>query len=120
LFVSYAGGAVMEFCPQCDKALIYRAGSGYKCPKCGYTKPVQRIDSGVDPAAITEKTASQILIIEPDKTSLQTLPTITVNCPQCENTKAAYWTHAVGTDDDVELIQLFRCTQCGHRWRQAS
>lgn len=94
----------MEFCPQCDKALTYIARTEYKCPKCGYTTPVQRIDSGSESTANTEKTVPPILIIELENNSLQTLPTITVNCPQCENTKASYWTNAIGTDDDVELI----------------
>ena len=108
----------MEFCPNCGKRLIYTPGKGYQCPTCDYTQTTPRGDSSGEPMAITKKAASPILIVDAEETSLQTLPTITVNCPRCNNSKAVYWTHAVGTDDEVELIQLFRCTQCGHRWRQ--
>jgi DNA-directed RNA polymerase subunit M len=108
----------MEFCPRCEKLLVYIPGKGYLCPKCGYATPTPRSESMLEQTAITEKASSPVLLLDPEKTQLQTLPTSTVNCPKCNNTKASYWTHAVGTDDDVELIQLFRCTQCGYRWRQ--
>jgi DNA-directed RNA polymerase subunit M len=108
----------LEFCPNCEKRLIYTPDKGYQCPKCGYTTNAQRLDASSEQIAITEKVTSPILVRDQEETILQTLPTITVNCPKCNNSKAVYWTHAVGTDDDVELLQLFRCTHCGHRWRQ--
>lgn len=108
----------MEFCPHCEKRLTLLSGKTYRCSKCGYTTTLARATTPTEPPPIMEKAMSPILLRDPEETRLQTLPTIHVNCPQCPNTTASYWTSAVGTEDDVELIHLFRCTQCGHRWRQ--
>ena len=109
----------MEFCPNCEKVLTYIGGIGYQCPKCGYIADNPHIEANLGTLERgIERDLSPILTLNLNESTPQTLPTITVNCPQCTNNKASYWTHAVGTDDDVELIYIFRCTQCGHRWHQ--
>jgi DNA-directed RNA polymerase subunit M/transcription elongation factor TFIIS len=108
----------MEFCPNCEKVLQYREGIGYQCPKCGYTTDNPIIETDMETPEIIEKDLSPIVTLNFDESPPQTPSTATVNCPLCTNNKAFYWTHAVGTDDDVELIYIFRCTQCGHRWHQ--
>ena len=108
----------MEFCPNCEKRLASIAGIGYQCPKCDYTTTIPSVDYRPNRTALTEKAQPPILLHDSEETRLQTLPTIHVNCPKCDNATASFWTQAVGTDDDVAVIFLYRCTQCGYRWRQ--
>jgi transcription factor S len=108
----------MEFCPRCQKVLTYIDGIRYQCPKCGYTKDIPSIEGNAVTAEIMKKELIPISTINFSDSMFQTLSISTMSCPLCTNNKAAYWTRAVGTDDDVEIIKYYRCTQCGHRWHQ--
>jgi len=108
----------MEFCPLCEKRLISVAGAGYRCPKCGCTNESHNSNVRKESRTTSQKTPDAILIHDSRDTSLHVLPTMSVNCPNCSNRKAMFRTQAVGTEDAVTIIYLFRCTQCGYRWRQ--
>ena len=108
----------MNFCPNCEKTLTFVMGVGYRCPRCGYTNTIHKVESGDEANVTPQKISNPIIISDSRETSIYTLPTIAVNCPNCDNSNATFRTQAVGTDDDVLIIHLFRCTQCGYRWRQ--
>lgn len=93
-------------------------GIGYRCPRCDYTNSIHKAESSDEANVTPQKISNPIIISDSRETSIYTLPTIAVNCPNCSHSSATFRTQAVGTDDDVLIIHLFRCTQCGYRWRQ--
>ena len=112
----------MEFCPKCGTRLIQkqrRNGKGIilVCPKCKYEKPA----SSVMPVSrMPEKRPEdQIVIISKREQNLQTLPTVTVECPKCGNNQAYVWqVQTRGADESS--TQFFRCTKCGYTFREYS
>jgi DNA-directed RNA polymerase subunit M/transcription elongation factor TFIIS len=108
----------MDFCPNCEKTLAFVMGVGYRCPKCGYTTATQKTESNGKTIGKSKKMINPIIISDSRETTFHTLPTMNVNCSNCTNSTATFRTQAVGKDDDVLIIHLFRCTQCGYQWRQ--
>jgi DNA-directed RNA polymerase subunit M len=45
------------------------------------------------------------------------MPTIAIKCPKCENNLAIWWLRQLRAADESE-VRFFRCTECGHTWRQ--
>jgi DNA-directed RNA polymerase subunit M/transcription elongation factor TFIIS len=108
----------MEFCPNCEKTLTFVVGIGYRCPKCNYTHTIQQTEVREEKKVPSQKMTNPIIISNSRETQYHTLPTRDVNCPNCTNSTATVRTQAVGKDDDVLIIHLYRCMQCGYRWRQ--
>ncbi len=112
----------MEFCPKCGTRLIQKQRKNGKgivlvCPKCKYEKPA----SSVMPVSrISEKRPEdQIVIISKREQNLQTLPTVTIECPKCGNNQAYVWqVQTRGADESS--TQFFRCTKCGYTFREYS
>ena len=40
-----------------------------------------------------------------------------IKCPKCENNLAIWWLRQLRAADESE-VRFFRCTECGHTWRQ--
>ena len=115
----------MEFCPDCGMRLVSRREKKAKkavlhlvCPKCGYSK-----DGGdkpsVVPKTIDHAPQESIAIIGREEQKLRTLPTVRIECPKCGNNTAYAWqVQTRGTDESS--TQFFRCTKCGHTFREYS
>jgi len=71
-------------------------------------------------STITEKKPEdQIIIISKKEQNLQTLPTVTIECPKCGNNQAYVWqVQTRGADESS--TQFFRCTKCGYTFREYS
>ncbi|MEM3032488.1 MAG: transcription factor S, partial [Nitrososphaerota archaeon] len=64
----------------------------------------------------SKKLAREVVI--PGDTSNSPLPTThDVECPQCGNNEAKWWTVQTRSADEP-MTQFFRCTKCGHTWRE--
>lgn len=100
------------FCPECKSLMIASAGQ-LKCRKCGYIRTIGDNDKLKKKTMRSEK---EITIVE-DAENIQTLPTITIKCAKCENTTAFWWLRQLRAADESE-VRFFRCTECGHTWRQ--
>ena len=136
----------MEFCPDCGMRLVSRREKKAKkavfhlvCPKCGYSK-----DGGDKPSVVPKtieikdlyysypdgtsalngvsfeiKGKESIAIIGREEQKLRTLPTVRIECPKCGNNTAYAWqVQTRGTDESS--TQFFRCTKCGHTFREYS
>ncbi len=104
----------MEFCPRCESFLTTQRRSSdvvLVCRKCGYVKkPSQDIV-----AHKQKKNKKSVVMADEEK---EVLPKVTdVHCPQCGN-REAYWWSVQTRSADEPMTQFFRCTQCGHTWRE--
>ena len=110
----------MEFCPNCGTRLVQKRkkkGVVLVCPKCNYEKKA----SSILPVAksVRSETEDQIVIIDREAQNLQTLPTVTIECPKCGNNQAYVWqVQTRGADESS--TQFFRCTKCGYTFREYS
>ena len=97
----------MEFCPKC-KILLTKKGDKIACSKCGHAKLAVKLSS-------SEKMAEKksIPIIEKEESSLAQMD---IECPKCGHGKAYFWqTQTRGADESP--TNFFKCTKCGHTWR---
>jgi DNA-directed RNA polymerase subunit M len=112
----------MEFCPKCETRLVPEPNKGKKgpclvCPKCGYKKPVETLVTAAKVSGAKEQ--DQIIVIGKKEQKLQTLPTITIECPKCGNNLAYVWqVQTRGADESS--TQFFRCTKCSYTFREYS
>jgi DNA-directed RNA polymerase subunit M len=83
------------------------------CPKCG--EVTRRPDPMVQKLGNARE--SVVVIGRKDEKSLQTLPTMKVNCQKCGNGEAFYWMVQTRGGDEAST-QFFRCKKCGGTWRE--
>ncbi|MDK2849699.1 MAG: transcription factor [Candidatus Woesearchaeota archaeon] len=104
-----------NFCKKCGGLLIPKTVGNKKklvCLKCGYEEPLDKNKN----AKISEsiKQQKEIEIIE--KSNDENLPVTDVECPKCGNNKAYFWLLQTRSADEAET-KFFKCTKCGHVWR---
>jgi|TARA_Y100000034_G_C6855705_1_gene388835 DNA-directed RNA polymerase subunit M len=101
------------FCPKCGSVLLPKKDGNKKiliC-SCGYK------DANVEKTKITEtltKKEKEVEIIE--KTRWDILPKTKVECEDCGNKEAYFWTVQTRAGDEPET-KFLRCTKCEHIWR---
>jgi transcription factor S, archaeal len=100
------------FCPECKSLMISSAGQ-LKCRKCGYIRKICEDDQM---SKTTRRSEKEIVIVE-DEGTIRTLPSIAIKCPKCEHNEAFWWLRQLRAADESE-VRFFRCTACGHTWRQ--
>jgi DNA-directed RNA polymerase subunit M len=99
----------MEFCPRCGAILVQkRKNDG--CPRCNYSakgrvklKTSEKIDVKREIPVISEK-------------DIEVHPIVAETCKKCKNEKAYFWTVQTRAGDEAET-KFFKCTKCGHTWR---
>ncbi len=101
------------FCPECKTLLISSAGH-LKCRKCGY---IRKIESQDQMKVQKKRLEKEIMIVDDEEDKIKTMPTIAIKCPKCENNLAFWWLRQLRAADESE-VRFFRCTECGHTWRQ--
>jgi transcription factor S len=101
------------FCPEC-KTMLISSGGQLKCRKCGY---IRKIESSEHMTRQKKRTENEITIVDDEDTNIKTMPTIQIKCPKCENNLAFWWLRQLRAADESE-VRFFRCTECGHTWRQ--
>ncbi len=104
---------VAMFCPEC-KTMLISSGGQLKCKKCGYNRKI----GGADQMKKEKKrTENEITIVDDGDEKIKTMPTIQIRCPKCDNNLAIWWLRQLRAADESE-VRFFRCTECGHTWRQ--
>jgi DNA-directed RNA polymerase subunit M len=106
----------MKFCSKCGTLLKLDADKKMLvCAKCGAEEPLES-----DIVYSKEgKEEDKIVVIGKKERNLRTLPQTKTECPKCGNT-TAYWWMVQTRGIDESATQFFRCTKCGHTWRDYS
>ncbi|MBN1786250.1 MAG: transcription factor S [Candidatus Methanofastidiosa archaeon] len=109
----------MEFCPECGSLMMpSKKGSLtiITCKKCGYCRDLSKEDKSkfVVKEKISHSPKDKLIVIE-DK--VDTLPKTREQCPKCGNFEA-YWWELQTRSGDEPSTKFYRCTRCGHTWRE--
>jgi DNA-directed RNA polymerase subunit M len=94
--------------------MLISTGGQLKCRKCGYIRGIEAADKMTTKKMRKEK---EIMIVDDEDEDIKTMPTIQIKCPKCENNLAIWWLRQLRAADESE-VRFFRCTECGHTWRQ--
>jgi DNA-directed RNA polymerase subunit M len=94
--------------------MLISTGGQLKCRKCGY---IRKIEASEHMTREKKRTENEITIVDDEDTNIKTMPTIQIKCPKCENNLAFWWLRQLRAADESE-VRFFRCTECGHTWRQ--
>ena len=113
----------MMFCPKCGAKMVLRqvkTGKERKvvlvCPNCGYTMTKERERRVLQ---VGKREVEAIRVLDSKIANLKTMPTVEIECPKCGNNKAYWWIVQTRSGDEPPTI-FYRCTKCGHTWRQYS
>lgn len=102
----------MRFCPKCGSILIPKKVNKKVLLVCGCGyKSKERTEVMIkEDIAKREK---KVEVVE----ELETHPIVDAVCPRCGNGKAYFWTLQTRAADEPET-QFYKCTKCGHVWRE--
>ena len=56
----------------------------------------------------------KVVLIKEKKVNL---PKVDANCPKCKNNKAYFWIEQTRSSDEAPT-RFYKCTKCGHVWRE--
>ena len=102
----------MEFCPKCGAVLVQKT-KNFGCPRCNYsTKDKVKLNTS---EKIEEK--SQVAVVKGKE--VEPLPVVAETCKKCKNPESYFWTIQTRAGDEAET-KFFKCTKCGHTWRDYS
>ncbi len=104
----------VEFCDRCGNIMMPKKigkTTYLVCRKCGNKKK-----RNIRVSKISEKTGEKkdILVLTDES---QNLPKTKVVCPKCGNREAFWWLQQTRSVDEPPT-QFFKCTKCGHTWRE--
>jgi DNA-directed RNA polymerase subunit M len=85
------------------------------CPKCGHKEAAKKSAKTVA-KSIKRPSKERITVIAKEH-QIRTLPTAKVACPKCGNNLAYTWQVQTRGGDEGST-QFFRCTKCGHTFRE--
>ena len=103
----------MKFCSKCGTVLkLNPEKKVLVCPKC-------KVEEKMEEAIVYERNneaKEKIVVLGRKERNLRTLPQTKAKCPKCDNTQATWWMVQTRSIDE-SATQFFRCTKCGHTWR---
>ncbi len=100
----------MKFCPNCEVKLK-KGDSGLQCPKCDYVEGKETNQT----KKIIQEHESQFNVLAENET-VETLPTIKIECEKCGNDEAVWWMLQTRSADEP-TTQFYRCSKCRYTWR---
>jgi len=112
----------MEFCPKCGGLMIPRR-SGDKvilvCISCGFSRETSSKESSYVFRRRIEHTEKEKMIVIDESVRLPRIASIAkgVECPKCGNKEAYVWMMQTRAADEPPT-RFYRCTKCGHTWRE--
>jgi len=89
---------------------MFPKGTVFRCSRCGIEKEAE----GESQRFITKTREREMAIID---SSAPTLPKTKAECPKCGNNEAFWVLRQTRAADEPET-RIYRCTECGHSWRE--
>ncbi|HEY3527403.1 MAG TPA: transcription factor S [Nitrososphaeraceae archaeon] len=116
----------MKFCPKCETRMKSKIEENiFTCPRCGFSsakenEPREAILAKGSSSPYQDKNVggSSLKIMDSAK-GTEGLPTTAIDCPKCGNKDAFWWMLQTRSADEA-TTQFYRCTKCGHTWRNYS
>lgn len=99
----------MRLCPKCGNILVPNGKSKLKCRVCDYSPKSK------DNLELKEKIKTNKEKIG-DIENVETYPKTESECPKCDNKEAYWWVMGTRAADEPETT-FYKCTKCGHVWR---
>lgn len=115
----------MNLCDKCGILMMPRKDGSktyFVCGKCGKkAKPEAIKPKAKEAAKISEKIEHGFADIIPvvGEKSVKVLPLTKIECPECGNNEAHWWTQQTRSSDEPET-RFYRCTSCKKTWREYS
>jgi len=107
----------MQFCDECG-SMMHADGEEMVCSSCDARIP--RDDERAAEFVSTEEQSGDELVETEAGANFEGKPTSEdVICDDCGNGKAWYTIKQTGSADEPPT-RFFKCTECGHRWREYS
>ena len=85
------------------------------CRSCGAR--VDREEGLADAYTTTESQTTDDVIETEEGAADEGMPTAEVRCERCDNDRAWYTIKQTASADEPPT-RFFKCTECGHRWRE--
>lgn len=109
----------MNFCDQCGSRLLTNHHqSRQACRKCGLEIEIPVNQEQISQLGLMKNADNNVIIIDPDEANINVLPSIKIDCPKCAHDRAYSHIIEIGQEDGIIDVQLYRCTQCSHSWRE--
>ncbi len=112
------------FCPRCGTLMKPKKVDNKTmlvCPRCGYMaepKGSSSIRSMYRTTTRIQHTEKEKIIVLDESKLPKVLPkTKDVICPKCGHNEAYYWVLQTRRADEPPT-RFFKCTRCGHVWRE--
>jgi len=107
----------MQFCDECG-SLMHAQGDEMVCSSCSHSVPKEADLS--EQYVSTDAQDEGDVIETSEDANFEGKPTDDdVSCDECGNTTAWYTIKQTGSADEPPT-RFFKCTECGHRWREYS
>jgi DNA-directed RNA polymerase subunit M len=100
----------MMFCPKCGSIIVNKNGK-LVCSSCGYEVKEGKIK---EKQKKTPKKEVKLM-----KENPEVHPKTKAKCPKCGNNEAYYWVVQTRAADEPPT-RFYKCTKCGHVWREYS
>lgn len=65
------------------------------------------------------KNVEKIVVVGKKERKLSIMPKTKIYCEKCSNNEAFWWMVQTRSIDE-SMTQFYRCTKCGHTWRDYS
>lgn len=109
----------VKFCDLCSSRLKvkqFKEGGKtvlrYYCPKCNKVYDSTNFGS----PEVKKEENRPIKILSDAESKIETMPTIEIECPKCNNNRSYWWLLQTRSGDEPPT-QFYRCTKCGYTWR---
>lgn len=96
----------MQFCPKCGSVIM-----GKNCARCDYVA-----DSEVKLEVSQEMAPAKEIVVVTEGDG-EVRPKVTILCVKCKHPEAYFWTKQTRSSDEAET-KFYKCTECGHTWRE--
>ncbi|MDD5417744.1 MAG: transcription factor S [Candidatus Nanoarchaeia archaeon] len=109
----------MEFCCKCGALMMPKKEKGeniLSCTGCGHNECLK---GEIEIKQKKKETKEVKFTVEDDESKKASMPVVKEQCSKCKNKEAYFWTVQTRAADEPPT-KFYRCTKCGHTWRDYS